>query len=236
MKRILAIVFTLLIALGLFACGKEPEDTKATTENSSSSLTTESTSESSTEKVSTELSSETTTTKPAAFDPENLQKGAKGEGPVTIKTPTMTFSVPKGLAFSLDTYSMTEEKPFFGSIAMTFKNSGKKNWGTLRATSIDKFNNLEEASKKALRDTHYDTYENGKYAEEKNVKIGNCTFNVLHVTTDYSEKDYYITFAKRGEKDFYGLFVQLEVNKKYIAADDPVITELLKSISIAAEK
>ncbi len=234
MKRIIAIVLTLIIAFSLFACGKETEDTKTTTENSSASSAA---AESTTEETSTEpSSSEITTTKPAAFDPENLQKGAKGEGPVTIKTPTMTFSVPKGLAFSLDTYSMTEEKPFFGSIGMTLKNSEKKNWGTLRATSIDKFNNLEEASKKALRDTHYDTYENGKYTEEKNVKIGNCTFNVLHVTTDFSEKDYYITFAKRGEKDFYGLLVQLEVNKKYIAADDPVITELLKSISIATEK
>ena len=119
---------------------------------------------------------------------------------------------------------------------MTFKNSEKKNWRTLRATSIDKFNDLEEATQKALRDTHYDTYENRKYTEEKNVKIGSCTFNVLHVTTDFSEKDYFITFAKRGEKDVYGLFVQLEVNKKYIAANDPIITEILKSVSIITEK
>lgn len=140
------------------------------------------------------------------------------------------------MSFSLDTYSMTEEKPLFGSFGMTFKNSEKKNWRTLRATSIDKFNDLEEATQKALRDTHYDTYENRKYTEEKNVKIGSCTFNVLHVTTDFSEKDYFITFAKRGEKDVYGLFVQLEVNKKYIAANDPIITEILKSVSIITEK
>lgn len=234
MKRALAIVLTLLLAFSLFACGNSGE--KETTAANDTSAATESTEPVSDETSSEAPSSEAATTSSAAFDPENPQKGAKGEGPVTVKTPTMTFSVPKGISFSLDTYSMTEEKPFFGSLGMTFKNSEKKNWGTLRATSIDKFNNLEEATKKALRDTHYDTYDNGKYTEEKNVKIGSCTFNVLHVTTDFSEKDYYITYAKRGEKDIYGLLVQLEVNKKYIAADDPIITEILKSVSIITEK
>ena len=235
MKRALAIALTLILAFSLFACGKAPANDQTTAANDTSAAA-ESTEPASDETSSEAPSSEEATTGSAAFDPENPQKGAKGEGPVTVKTPTMTFSVPKGMAFSLDTYSMTEEKPFFGSLGMTFKNSEKKNWGTLRATSIDKFNDLEEATKKALRDTHYDTYDNGKYTEEKNVKIGSCTFNVLHVTTDFSEKDYYITYAKRGDKDIYGLLVQLEVNKKYIAADDPTITEILKSVSIITEK
>lgn len=230
MKKFIAIVLVLIIALGLFACGKEPEDTKAT-ENTSASSTDEPTAE----KPSTEPSSETTT-KSTVYDPENPQKGTEGKGPTTVKMPSLTLSVPKGMGFSLDTYTINEENPYFSSIFMTIKNSEGKNAGTFCATSIDKFNNQEEAVAKALKNLHLDTYKNAKYTEDKNVKIGNCTFTVLHVSTDYSEKDYYVTFVKRGESDKFGLFIQLEINKKYMEADDPVITEFLKSISVVTEK
>ena len=75
----------------------------------------------------------------------------------TFRTIGKRFTFGGDTAKDQRVYYFNTKEFIDNKFGMTFKNSEKKNWRTLRATSIDKFNDLEEAAQKALRDTHYDT-------------------------------------------------------------------------------
>lgn len=63
-------------------------------------------------------------------------------------------------------------------------------------------------------------------------QYGENTYSTVHVTTEYYEKDFFVTYANRGASDTKGLLVKLEINNKNIKADDPFIKELLDSLKI----
>ena len=90
----------------------------------------------------------------------------------------------------------------------------------------------EEAVENTIKLCNLQTYKNGKSEIGKDVQYGGNTYSTIHVSTDYYEKDFFVTYANRGTSDTTGLLVKLEINNKNIKADDPFIKELLDSLKI----
>ena len=233
MKRIIAITLTLLMVFSLFACNKGGSDT--TTENSNPSEST------SAEASSTDASASTTeadsTTQ--AADPSNLEAGSEGAGPVELKTDFFNVKVPEKMSYEVSSYYVDESNPLFGSIEIKFRNEKKYIIATLKATTQNMVKSKEEAVENTIDLCNLDTYKNGASATEgKDAKYGENTFSTINVKTEFYEKDFYVDYVKRGDNDSKGLLVKLEVNlgSTGVQKDDPIIKEILSSLSIVMEK
>ncbi len=222
MKRIIAIVLTLILAFSLFACqGNDKESTtKNDTESSeSSSAQADSTSEESTSK--------------AAADPSNLKSGDTGEGPAEIKTPLFEVKVPEGMNYSVNSYYIKEDNPLFGSITLFFK-EGYNMPVRLVATTQNMVKSQEEAVERTISLLNLQDPSNA--TKGKDVKIGNYTFSTVTVKTQYYNNDYYVLYVNRGENDNDGLHIEFQVDNNNMKADDAKLAEILKSLSVVMEK
>lgn len=233
MKRIIAITLTLLMVFSLFACNKGGSDT--TTENSNPSEST-SAEASSTDAAASTTEADSTT---QAADPSNLEVGSTGAGPVELKTDFFSVKVPEKVSYEVSSYYVDESNPLFGSIAIKFRNENNDLFATLTTTTQNMVKSKKEAVKNTIELCNLDSYKNGASAKEgKEVKYGENTFAPINVKTEFSEKDFYVDYVKRGDNDSKGLLVKLEVNVGSfgIPKDDPIIKEILSSLSIVTEK
>ncbi len=229
MKRIIAITLTLLMVFSLFACNKGGTDT--TTENNNASEAS-----STTDAAASTTEAESTT---QAADPSKLEKGSEGDGPVELKTDFFSVKVPEKISYEVSSYYVDESNPLFGSIAIRFRNEKKYIIATLTATTQNMVKSKEEAVKNTIELCNLDSYKNGASAKEgKEVKYGENTFSTINVKTEFYEKDFYVDYVKRGDNDSKGLLVKLEVNlgSTGVQKDDPIIKEILSSLSIVMEK
>lgn len=113
-----------------------------------------------------------------------------------------------------------------------YKDGEYSSVATLTATARNMVRSQEEAVENTIKLCNLQTYKNGKSEIGKDAQYGENTYSTIHVTTENYEKDFFVTYANRGESDKTGLLVKLEINNKNIKADDPFIKELLDSLKI----
>ena len=225
MKKILALLMIFAVSLSLFACGKADGDGKEnTTENTAAVDKTEDTSA---EVTKTEDTSAEVTT--AA----EMKKGDEGNGPADIDAEFITLKLPSGYKYEVDSFSKDPNNPLYGDVTLyIYKDGSYSSIATLTATTRNMVRSQEEAVENTIKLCNLQTYKNGKSEIGKDAQYGENTYSIIHVTTENYEKDFFVTYANRGESDKTGLLVKLEINNKNIKADDPFIKELLDSLKI----
>ena len=225
MKKILALLMIFAVSLSLFACGKADGDGKEnTTENTAAVDKTEDTSA---EVTKTEDTSAEVTT--AA----EMKKGDEGNGPADIDAEFITLNLPSGYKYEVDSFSKDPNNPLYGDVTLyIYKDGSYSSIATLTATTRNMVRSQEEAVENTIKLCNLQTYKNGKSEIGKDAQYGENTYSTIHVSTDYYEKDFFVTYANRGASDTTGLLVKLEINNKNIKADDPFIKELLDSLKI----
>ena len=225
MKKILALLMIFAVSLSLFACGKADGDGKEnTTENTAAVDKTEDTSA---EVTKTEDTSAEVTT--AA----EMKKGDEGNGPADIDAEFITLKLPSGYKYEVDSFSKDPNNPLYGDVTLyIYKDGSYSSIATLTATARNMVRSQEEAVENTIKLCNLQTYKNGKSEIGKDAQYGENTYSTIHVTTENYEKDFFVTYANRGESDKTGLLVKLEINNKNIKADDPFIKELLDSLKI----
>ena len=225
MKKILALLMIFAVSLSLFACGKADGDGKEnTTENTAAVDKTEDTSA---EVTKTEDTSAEVTT--AA----EMKKGDEGNGPADIDAEFITLKLPSGYKYEVDSFSKDPNNPLYGDVTLyIYKDGSYSSIATLTATTRNMVRSQEEAVENTIKLCNLQTYKNGKSEIGKDAQYGGNTYSTIHVSTDYYEKDFFVTYANRGTSDTTGLLVKLEINNKNIKADDPFIKELLDSLKI----
>lgn len=207
MKKILALLMICAVSLSLFACGKVDGDgMESSTENTSATET------------------------PTA---EGMKKGDEGNGPADINAEFITLKLPSGYKYEIDSFSKDSKDPLKGNVTLfIYKDGSYGSIATLTATARNMVSSQEEAVENTIKLCNLQTYKNGKSEIGKDVQYGENTYSTIHVTTEYNERDFFVTYANRGASDKTGLLVKLEIKNNDIKADDPFIKELLDSLKI----
>ena len=215
MKKILALLMILTVSLSLFACGKADGDGKeSTTENT----------------IAVDKTEDTTAEVTTA---EGMKEGDEGNGPADINAEFITLKLPAGYKYKVDSFSKDSKDPLKGDVTLFIYKDGEYSpVAKLTATARNMVRSQEEAVENTIKLCNLQTYKNGESEIGKDDQYGENTYSTVHVTTEYYEKDFFVTYANRGESDKTGLLVKLEINNKNIKADDPFIKELLDSLKI----
>lgn len=215
MKKILALLMILTVSLSLFACGKADGDGKESTTGNTIAV----------DKTEDTTAEETTA--------EGMKEGDEGNGPADINAEFITLKLPAGYKYKVDSFSKDSKDPLKGDVTLFIYKDGEYSpVAKLTATARNMVRSQEEAVENTIKLCNLQTYKNGKSEIGKDAQYGENTYSIIHVTTENYEKDFFVTYANRGESDKTGLLVKLEINNKNIKADDPFIKELLDSLKI----
>lgn len=215
MKIILALLMILTVSLSLFACGKADGDGKESTTGNT---------------IAVDKTEDTTAEVTTA---EGMKEGDEGNGPADINAEFITLKLPAGYKYKVDSFSKDSKDPLKGNVTLFIYKDGEYSpVAKLTATARNMVRSQEEAVENTIKLCNLQTYKNGKSEIGKDAQYGENTYSIIHVTTENYEKDFFVTYANRGESDKTGLLVKLEINNKNIKADDPFIKELLDSLKI----
>lgn len=215
MKKILALLMILTVSLSLFACGKADGDGKESTTGNT---------------IAVDKTEDTTAEVTTA---EGMKEGDEGNGPADINAEFITLRLPAGYKYKVDSFSKDSKDPLKGNVTLFIYKDGEYSpVAKLTATARNMVRSQEEAVENTIKLCNLQTYKNGKSEIGKDAQYGENTYSIIHVTTENYEKDFFVTYANRGESDKTGLLVKLEINNKNIKADDPFIKELLDSLKI----
>ena len=215
MKKILALLMILTVSLSLFACGKDDGDGKESTTGNTIAV------------------DETEDTTAEVTTAEGMKEGDEGNGPADINAEFITLKLPAGYKYKVDSFSKDSKDPLKGDVTLFIYKDGEYSpVAKLTATARNMVRSQEEAVENTIKLCNLQTYKNGKSEIGKDAQYGENTYSIIHVTTENYEKDFFVTYANRGESDKTGLLVKLEINNKNIKADDPFIKELLDSLKI----
>lgn len=215
MKKILALLMILTVSLSLFACGKADGDGKESTTGNN---------------IAVDKTEDTTAEVTTA---EGMKEGDEGNGPADINAEFITLKLPAGYKYKVDSFSKDSKDPLKGDVTLFIYKDGEYSpVAKLTATARNMVRSQEEAVENTIKLCNLQTYKNGKSEIGKDAQYGENTYSIIHVTTENYEKDFFVTYANRGESDKTGLLVKLEINNNNIKADDPFIKELLDSLKI----
>ena len=215
MKKILALLMILTVSLSLFACGKADGDGKESTTGNTIAV------------------DETEDTTAEVTTAEGMKEGDEGNGPADINAEFITLKLPAGYKYKVDSFSKDSKDPLKGDVTLFIYKDGEYSpVAKLTATARNMVRSQEEAVENTIKLCNLQTYKNGESEIGKDTQYGENTYSTVHVTTEYYEKDFFVTYANRGASDTKGLLVKLEINNKNIKADDPFIKELLDSLKI----
>ena len=219
MKKVLALLMVLTVSLSLFACGKVDGDGMENTTENTTEIT------NAADKTEGQTAEATTA--------EGIQEGDEGNGPADIDAEFITLKLPAGYKYKVDSFSKDSKDPLKGNVTLFIYKDGEYSpVAKLTATARNMVRSQEEAVENTIKLCNLQTYKNGKSEIGKDAQYGENTYSTIHVSTDYYEKDFFVTYANRGASDTTGLLVKLEINNKNIKADDPFIKELLDSLKI----
>ena len=215
MKKILALLMIFAVSLSLFACGKADGDGKESTTGNT---------------IAVDKTEDTTAEVTTA---EGMKEGDEGNGPADINAEFITLKLPAGYKYKVDSFSKDSKDPLKGNVTLFIYKDGEYSpVAKLTATARNMVRSQEEAVENTIKLCNLQTYKNGKSEIGDDAQYGENTYSIIHVTTENYEKDFFVTYANRGESDKTGLLVKLEINNENIKADDPFIKELLDSLKI----
>ena len=219
MKKVLALLMILTVSLSLFACGKVDGDGMENTTENTTEIT------NAADKTEGQTAEATTA--------EGIQEGDEGNGPADINAEFITLKLPAGYKYKVDSFSKDSKDPLKGNVTLFIYKDGEYSpVAKLTATARNMVRSQEEAVENTIKLCNLQTYKNGESEIGKDAQYGENTYSIIHVTTENYEKDFFVTYANRGESDKTGLLVKLEINNENIKADDPFIKELLDSLKI----
>lgn len=209
MKKFLALVMVVMMVCALAACGSGDTTTKPETNDTQETTT---------------VVAETTT----AVDDTVLitEVDQEGEGEVKIDTPLYTATVPAGLKYKVYTYYSGDDN--LATIEIDF---GKEYAIDARLTVTTQriVASLDDSVAECERmSSAFTGFESEVLGEETH---GANTFRKLNIKTEYSEKNYLVSYYKNPGDFFYtDTYIEVMADTSKIDIADPLVTALVDSI------
>ena len=247
-KKLAAVCMSLTVMASLCACGggssaesttaAETTATETVVETSAEAEETaaeETTAEENAEASETE---ETTAEETAAEEVAGIEEGDKGDGPADIDASLVAFTVPEGYSYEAYSCYIDDADPLFGDLQLDiYKTDSSTGLALVQVVATTQYyvHSQDEAVQKVIELCNLDTYKEGKANIGDDVTYGDVTYTKIDVTTEWSDQTFYVAYAENGNNGGVGLVVKYVVNNKEVAADDPVIGEVLESIKIVTK-
>lgn len=222
MKKIIALLVLFSLSLTLFACKKadDEKDSAGKTPEASSSQT----------QGSTDNKSET---KPVSSE---IKKGDKGKGPADVDAYFISFKLPAGYSYEVDSFSKDQKDKLKGDVSFyIYKDGDYSILAQLTATARNMVDSREKAVENTIKLCNLQSYKEGKSEVGSDITFGDYTYSPIKVSTEYGVQNYFVTYVNRGETDKNGLLVKFNAKEDKIKADDPFIKELLDSLKVTME-
>ena len=255
-KKLAAVCMSLTVMASLCACGGGSSTASTTAAETTAAETTveetsaeeeetaaeETVAEENAESAETEEAAgeaeETTAEETAAEEEAGIEEGDKGDGPADIDASLVTFTVPEGYSYEAYSYYIDEADPLFGDLQFDiYKTDSLTGLALVQVVATTQYyvHSQDEAVQKVIELCNLDTYKEGKANIGDDVTYGDVTYTKVDVTTEWSDQTFYVAYAENGNNGGVGLVVKYVVNNKEVAADDPVIGEVLESIKIVTK-
>ena len=155
MKKILALLMIFAVSLSLFACGKADGDGKENT------------------TVNTATVDKTEDTSAEVTTAAEMKKGDEGNGPADINAEFITFKLPSGYKYKVDSFSKDSNNPLYGDVTLyIYKDGSYSSIATLTATARNMVRSQEEAVENTIKLCNLQTYKNGKSEIGKDAQYG----------------------------------------------------------------
>ncbi len=224
MKKLIALLMSLVIVVSLCACGSSNGSTDTNgTESESSVLDT------SNEETESQQPEETQ-------EPAGMQEGDKGDGPADLDAGLVKFTVPEGYSYEAYNFYIDEDEPLHGSIIIDICETGS--YGTpvrVDVTTQNMVYSQDDAIQHTIDLCNLQTYEEGKYTIGDTATYGENTYTRIDISTEYSEETYFTAYAENGNSYGGGAFIRVKVDTKMMAADDPLVKAILESLVVVTK-
>ena len=239
-KKLAAVCMSLTVMASLCACGGGSSTATTTAAATTAAETTaeETTAEETTAEETAAEAEETTAEEAAAEEASGIEEGDTGDGPTDIDANLVTFTVPEGYSYEAYSYYIDETDPLFGDLQFDiYKTDSSTGLALVQVVATTQYyvHSQDEAVQKVIELCNLDTYKEGKANIGDDVTYGDVTYTKVDVTTEWSDQTFYVAYAENGNNGGVGLVVKYVVNNKEIAADDPLIGEVLESIKIVTK-
>lgn len=230
MKKIIALLMVFTLMFSVCACGKNNDDSNTSKDASSASSESETSKEEAT-PTDDETDNETDTQSSAC-----MEEGETGDGPADLNAGLVTFTVPEGYSYEAYTIYIDEEDPLFGNITVDIMETGSYGMPIRIEASTQNFvSSQDEAVQKSIELYNLPTYEEGTSSIGESVAYGENTFTQVDFSTEYGAETFFVAYAENGNDDEAGLHIVVKVDTAEIAADDPVVKEILESIAVVTK-
>lgn len=160
--------------------------------------------------VTTADSTQTTAAPAAESKEEALEEGLEGVGEKTFDTPLCTVTVPADVKYELYTYAVDEDDNT-GTVQIDFGPESTLQ-ARLHVSTTRMISSLDDAHDECVRVQNLDTYDDGKYEDMEDVTFGGMTYKAIHVTTEWSDEIFLVTYYKRAA-DGVDVYVECELDQ-----------------------
>ena len=183
--------------------------------------------------TTTKAAPEAQTTTTTAAAEEELEAGMEGVGEKTFDTPMFTMTIPADVKYELYTYSVSEDDNR-GTIKIDFGPDSTMQ-ARFEVSTTRMISSLSDAHDECLRVQNLDTYKEGRYEDLDDVTYGGVTYKVLHVTTEWSDEIFMVSYFKRA--DGVDVYVECQLDQDgfgydAVAVDADYVATALNSLTL----
>lgn len=232
MKKLIALMLALTMALGLCACGGS-SGSDAGKGGTSAAEPAASTSESDVSE------GDASAAEPATAG--EMKSGDTGDGPADLDCDLFSVTIPQRLKYEISSFFISDDDTKYGTVAIDLGSEDSSyvgELGTLTITTQRMPTNQKEAVESTIKLLNLDTYDEGKSELGAEVTYGGYTYQTINTSTEFGKKDFLVTFFLRApEGEFENdVVAELKVNPEKIAIDDPQVAELMNSLVLKERK
>ncbi len=238
MKKFIALLMSLTIAVSLCACGNSSSgSTDANvTESERSESSVPDTSNEKTESQQPEEANVETQQPEETQEPAGMQEGDTGDGPADLDAGLVKFTVPEGYSYEAYDFYIDEDEPLHGYIIIDINETGS--YGTPVRVDVNTQSMVysqDDAIQRTIDLCNLQTSKEGKYTIGDTATYGENTYTRIDISTEYSEETYFTAYAENGNSYGGGAFIRVKVDTEKMEADDPLVKAILESIVVVTK-
>ena len=220
MKKYLALLLALSLALALVACGDKKEDDNGGFVPDDGMMQEVDPDGESEDPDDAEIEDESEAT---------FTKGDRGSGPMTIYSKLFSIDVPEGLDYELYTWYTSESDEKFGTYEINIAESGKSSAVRVTVTTQRMINSLDDAAAECKRMNDF----NGSLVTTPgdDIVINDVTYKTMQITGSESYNStnlYYASFYETDNGD--DVYVEIQSTEDGPFTNLPMSNELVQQL------
>lgn len=151
-----------------------------------------------------------------------------GEGGILLDASLFTVDVPDGLMWEAYEYYYNAEDNL-ATVVIDFGTDYTDDF-RLTVTTQRMIDSLETAEAECIRT--FDYVDSANIEKLPEVTYGDFTYKALHVTSDYSDENYLVSYYGKADVQYGETYIQVEADVDDMAIDDAMIVSVLNSLKL----